>query len=112
LGSFASKSETQSAVFTETSGRNLSRPVRQLQSDTENELIAVLEKLQGISSKFDTRLGQQSRSNHEVTAELTGKILEVMSDVDTISGKVNHLSNDKEMVTDDLVKSKEKLQKR
>jgi hypothetical protein len=46
----------------------------------------VQEKLQEISSKFDTRLEQQSRINHEVTGEPTNKILEAGSEVDTISG--------------------------
>jgi hypothetical protein len=90
----------------------LSFQVRQLQSDTEKELTAVQGKLQGLSSEFDTRLEQQSRSNHEANGELTSKILEVKSEIDTISDKVNGLANDVETVKGDVVKCTEDLGKR
>ncbi|PNF35692.1 hypothetical protein B7P43_G17395 [Cryptotermes secundus] len=79
--------------------------VRQLQGDTERELQVVQEKLQGISSEFETRLEQQSRSNQELTGELSGKVLEVRTEV-------IHLANDIEILKDDLVKRAEDLEKR
>jgi hypothetical protein len=90
----------------------LSRQVKELKSDTEKELTTVQGKLQGLSSEFDTRLEQQSRSNHEVNGELTSKILEVRSDVETISDQANRMANDTETVKGDLVKCAEDLGKR
>jgi uncharacterized coiled-coil DUF342 family protein len=69
-------------------------------------------KLQGLSSEFDTLLEQEYRSNHEVNGELTSTILGVRSEVDTISDKVNRLTNDIETVKGDLVKCTEDLGKR
>jgi uncharacterized coiled-coil protein SlyX len=75
------------------------------------KLRVVQKKLQGISSEFSARLEQQSRSNNEVTEELSNKIIEVRSGADTISRKINHVINDMEMVKCD-VKRTEDLQKR
>jgi hypothetical protein len=69
-------------------------------------------KLQRLSSEFDTRLEQQSRSNHEANGELTSKILEVRSEIETISDKVNCLAKGVETVKGDLVKCTEDLGKR
>jgi uncharacterized coiled-coil DUF342 family protein len=68
----------------------------------------VQEKLQGISSEFEARL-EQSRSNNEVTGELTSKVLVVTSEVGAISGKVSNLANDMKMLKDDLLKRTEDL---
>jgi hypothetical protein len=81
----------------------LAQQVRQVQNDTERELVAVQKTLQGISSEFDTRL-QQSHSHNEVTEEPSIKIVEVRSDVDLISGKVNNLTNGMETIKGDMLK--------
>jgi hypothetical protein len=90
----------------------LSHQVRKLQGDTEKELTAAQKKLQGISSEFEARLEQESRSNSEVTGELTTKFLVVTSEVGAISGKVSHLANDIKMVKDDLLREAGDLPKR
>jgi uncharacterized coiled-coil protein SlyX len=68
--------------------------------------------LQGISSEFDTRLQQQSHSHNEVTDELSIKIIEVRSEIDSISGKVNNLTNDMQTIKGDMLKRTEELHKR
>jgi hypothetical protein len=90
----------------------LSRQIRQVREDNERELAVVQEKFQGISSEFDARMGQQSRSHQEVTDELTSKIIEVRSEVNTISAEVNHLTEGMEMVKGDFLKRTEEFQKR
>jgi uncharacterized protein YoxC len=55
---------------------------------------------------------QQSRSHQEVTDELTSKIIEVRSEVKTISAEVNHLTEGMEMLKGDFSKRTEEIQKR
>jgi hypothetical protein len=76
----------------------LAQQIRLVQGDTERELAGVQKKFQGMSSEFDARLEQQSRSNNEVTDELTSKIIEVRSEIGEVSGKVNDLIKDVEIV--------------
>jgi hypothetical protein len=40
------------------------------------ELVVLQKKLRGISSEFNIRLEQESRSNNEVTDDLTSKVIE------------------------------------
>jgi hypothetical protein len=59
--------------------------------------------LQGISSEFNARLEQQSRSNNEVNDALAGKIIDVRSEIGEVSEKVNDLIKDVEIVKSDIV---------
>lgn len=70
------------------------------------------EGLQGLSSEFDTRLEQQSRSHREESGEITGRILDVRAEVETVSGQVNRLAKDVLIVKGDLEKCTEHIRKR
>jgi hypothetical protein len=90
----------------------LAQQIRLVQGDTERELVGVQKKFQGMSSEFDARLEQQSRSNNEVTDELTNNIIEVRSEIGEVSGKVNDLIKDVEIVKSGIVVRTQDLQKR
>jgi hypothetical protein len=50
--------------------------IKQVRDETEKELTAVKRSLQDISTEFDSKLEQNSRSTNEITDELAGKLIE------------------------------------
>jgi hypothetical protein len=50
--------------------------LRQVQDDTESELVAVKKKFQMMSTEFDPKLGQQAKDTSLIEDELTGKFVE------------------------------------
>jgi hypothetical protein len=90
----------------------LAQQIRLVQGDTERELVGVQKKFQGMTSEFDARLEQQSRSNSEVADELTSKIIEVRSEIGEVRGKVNDLIKDVEIVKSGIVVRTQDLEKR
>jgi tellurite resistance protein len=50
--------------------------LRQVQDDTESELVAVKRNLQVMGTEFDAKLGQQTKDTSRLAAELTCKIVQ------------------------------------
>jgi hypothetical protein len=83
--------------------------LRQVQDDTESELLAVKKNFQVMSTEFDAELGQQAKDTSRIANELTGKIVQNRQQV---TEQIAKLSEEIYTVKNNFAKENEVFQKR
>jgi hypothetical protein len=85
-----------------------SRVLRQVQDDTESELVAVKRNLQVMSTEFDAKLGQQAKDTSRIAGELTGKFVQNRGQV---TEQIAKLSEETNTVKSNFARDEEIFQK-
>jgi thymidylate synthase len=83
--------------------------LKQVQDDTESELVAVKNNFQVMSTEFDAKLGQQAKDTSLTANELTGKILQ---NREQVTDQIAKLSEEINTVKNNFANDEEVFQKR
>jgi hypothetical protein len=82
--------------------------LRQVQDDTESELVAVKRNFQVMGTEFDAKLGQQAKNTSRIADELASKIVQ---NREQVTEQISKLSEEINTVKSNLTKDEEIFQK-